>query len=166
MTRAVFFLAALCLAVPAGSIQGAPESLGFALPAAPAPDLSAVPLEYRAIILDAASSAGIPAWVLAGVAYAESSYRPAPRHADPADRGMFGLREAPGYHDERVRLYGEYDPCEPGQAARVAAGILADHRDSFGGWPSALSAYRRGRDGVARDGVDWGYVWTVYEATR
>ncbi len=159
MTRRVILLAALALALPVGGYQGAEHRPGPPLPPAPAPDLSGVPEAWRDMIVDAAAAAGVPALALAGLASAESDYTPAPRHRDPLDKGMFGIREAPGYHEERAMLYGEFDPEIPADAARVAAGILRDHLDRFGWYmPLALTAYHRGAGWAARNGVDWEYV--------
>lgn len=158
MTRLVLVLAALALAEPVGGFQGGESRPGPCLPPVPAPDLSAIPEAWRGMIADAAAAAGVPALALAGLARAESGYTPAPTHLDPLDKGMFGIREAPGYHEERSRLYGEYDPEQPVEAARVAAGILADHLDRFGWLPLAVTAYHRGAAWAARHGVDWEYV--------
>lgn len=162
MTRLVILLAALSIAGPAGSYQGlAPASIPR-LPPAPPPDLSAVPVAYRQMIVDAAAAAGVPVLALAGIGYAESSFRPTPTHCDPLDRGMFGLREAPGYHEERARAYGEFDAEVPEQAVHVAAGLLRDHLKRFNGYmPLALTAYHRGAGWAELNGVDWGYVERV-----
>jgi len=159
MTRLVFLLAALSIAISAGSYQGLAPATIPALPPAPPPDLSAIPVAYRAMIAARAAAAGVPVLALAGLAFAESSFRPVPVHRDPLDRGMFGLREAPGYHEERARAYGEFDPEIPEEAARVAAGLLHDHLDRFNGYmPLALTAYHRGAGWAAEHGVDWEYV--------
>lgn len=167
MTRLVLLLAALSIAGPAGSYQGlAPASIP-SLPPAPPPDLSAVPADYRQMIVDAAARAGVPVLALAGLAHAESNFTPEPKHRDPLDRGMFGLREAPGYHEERARDHGEYDPEIPEQAARIAAGILAGHLTRFDGYmPLALTAYHRGAGWAREHGVDWRYVNKVAEVYR
>lgn len=159
MTRLVILLATLSIAIPVGGYQGLAPRPDLALPPAPPLDYSVIPEPWRDMIVDAAARAGVPVLALAGLAYAESSFRPAPTHRDPLDRGMFGLREAPGYHEERARLYGNYDPERPEQAVRVAAGILRDHLERFGGYmPLALTAYHRGAGWAARNGVDWEYV--------
>lgn len=158
----LILLAALSIAAPAGSYQGlAPASIPRLPPDSP-PDLSAVPEAYRQMIVAAAARAGVPVLALAGLASAESCFQPAPVHRDPLDRGMFGIREAPGYHEERARAHGEYDPEIPEQAVRVAAGILAGHLARFGGYlPLALTAYHRGAGWAEKNGVDWGYVGKV-----
>jgi len=161
MIRLIIILAALAIAAPVGGYQGAEHRPVPTLPPALAPDLSAIPEAWRDMIVDAAAAANVPALVLAGLARAESDYTPAPRHRDPLDRGMFGIREAPGYHEERTLLYGEFDPEIPEQAARIAAGILRDHLDRFEWLPLALTAYHRGAGWAARHGVDWEYVRRV-----
>lgn len=166
MTSLVILLAALSIAGPAGSYQGlAPASIPR-LPPAPLPDLSAVPEAWRQMIVAAAVRAGVPAMALAGLASAESGFQPTPEHKDPLDRGMFGIREAPGYHEERARAHGEYDPEIPEEAARVAAGILAGHLKRFGYLPLALTAYHRGAGWAELYGVDWRYVNRVAEVYR
>jgi len=159
MTRCpLAFLVVLSLAIPAGSIQG---SMPASMPALPPADLSYIPAAYRHDIALAASVCGVPVRILAGVAFAESSFRPDPAHADPLDRGMFGLHESTDIRAERVAKYGEYDPLDPGTAAIVAARILAEHRVNFGDWSRAIAAYRQGASGVRRDGIGWWYVERV-----
>ena len=156
MKRLAVILLVMAPAVSSGSYAGQDEPASYF---APAP--STVPLEYREAIHSAAESAGVPVRILAGIAFAESSFRPAPVHPDPFDRGMFGLHETPAIRAERVARYGEYDPLVPGEAARVAAGILADHRVRLGSWIHAVSAYRQGARGLSEQGIDWEYVWRV-----
>jgi soluble lytic murein transglycosylase-like protein len=159
MTRLVLLLVILSIAVPAGSYQGFATATVPALPPATPPDLSTIPDAWRAMIIAAATAKGVPVLALAGLASAESDFAPAPTHKDPMDRGMFGLREAPGYHEERIRKYGEFDPEIPDEAARVAAGILRDHLTRFDGYmPLALTAYHRGAGWAEKHGVDWVYV--------
>lgn len=158
MKPAVLLLA-LSLALPVGGTQSGPaESFTWTLPPE---DLSAVPEAYRETIRAAAREAGIPARILAGIAFAESSFRADPHHPDPLDRGMFGLHESQAIRAERVARFGEYDPLDPGQAARVAAGILAEHRETFRDWRLAIAAYRQGAAGVRRDGAAEWYVVRV-----
>lgn len=156
--RLSVFALALSLALPAGSVQGRMASV---LPELPPADLSYIPVEYRRDITLAASVCGVPVRILAGVAFAESSFRPDPAHPDPLDRGMFGLHESEEIRAERVAKYGEYDPLDPGMAAIVAARILAEHRANFGDWSRAIAAYRQGASGVRREGVEWWYVERV-----
>lgn len=167
MTRPLVVLAAvLAISEPAGGSQTIRTPPPVTLPPDPEPDLSAVPEAYRQIILTAALSAGVPVLILAGLARAESDFTPAPAHRDPLDKGMFGIREAPGYREERARLYGEYDAEDPVQAARVAAEILADHMAHFGYMPAAIAAYHRGAGWVELNGIDWEYVdkvWALVE---
>lgn len=159
--RPLALFIALSLAIPAGSIQGLASAPSTILPPAQAPDLLAVPAQYRPLILSTAQAAGIPPEILAGIAYAESSYRPAPAHIDPVDRGMFGLHESPAIRAERVAIHGEYDAENPVEAAPVAAGILAGHKARLGDWYTAVSAYRHGAAWTREHGIDWDYVEKV-----
>lgn len=147
--------------LPLGGYQGHEPMIAPIMQDAPAIDLSPILGEWRGMIEHAARASGVPVLILAGIAKVESNFRPAPAHLDPLDKGMFGLREV--YHEERARLYGEYDPEVPEEAARVAAGILADHYARLGSWPLAVSAYHQGARGLAKNGPRWSYVWKVYD---
>lgn len=158
MIRILFI--ALVVVLPLGGYQGIEMVKVHSLPEAQAPDLSGIPEEYREIIERAAAEKGVPVLVLAGIARAESDFTPAPAHKDPLDKGMFGLREV--YHEERARLYGEYDPENPEEAARVAAGILADHYARFKDWHLAAGAYHQGAHGLIDNGPKWSYIDRVF----
>lgn len=147
--------------LPLGGYQGHEPMVAPTMPQALAADLSPIPEEWRGMIAHAARASGVPALILAGIAKAESSFRPKPKHRDPLDVGMFGLREA--YHEERARLYGEYNAEVPEEAARVAAGILADHYSRLGSWPLAVSAYHQGARGLKDNGPCWPYIFKVYD---
>lgn len=71
-------------------------------------------------------------------------------------RGRFQINEQ--YRDERVRLYGDYDPHDPVQSARVAALILQAHYDHFGNWPLALTAYNAGATYAKQNGRRMAYI--------
>ena len=156
--RPIMLVLALSIALPAGSVQG---RMPLSLPELPPADLSYIPAAYRHDIALAAEICGVPVRILAGVAFAESSFRPDPEHPDPLDRGMFGLHESAKIRAERVAKHGAYDPLDPGTAAIVAARILAEHRANFGDWSHAIAAYRQGASGVRRDGIEWWYVERV-----
>lgn len=114
---------------------------------------------------DAAESrTGAPAWVLRGIAFAESSYRLDPQHLDPLDVGRFGLHEAPAYREERTRLYGRYDARDPYDAAYIAGRLYVDALARLGSEDAAIAAHRQGVRGVREDGVAAWYVERVREA--
>lgn len=151
----------LAVLFPLGGYQGHEPMIAPVMQDAPALDLSPIPEEWRGMMEHAARASGVPVLILAGIAKVESNFRPAPAHLDPLDKGMFGLREV--YHEERASLYGEYDPEVPEEAARVAAGILADHYSRLGSWPLAVSAYHQGARRLAENGPCWPYVFKVYD---
>ena len=159
MKIALLFLAAIIVA-PVGSIQGQGETEQPALPTRD-DSLDFVPWQYRGMIKEAAHEAGISPQILAGIAYAESSFRENPNHPDRYDRGMFGLHETPEIHAERARKWGEYDALVPEEAVRIAAGYLAECYGRLGDETLAICAYRQGVEGIRRDGPEEWYAERV-----
>lgn len=102
-----------------------------------------------------------PEWVIKGIRFAESSYGTNCAHPDPLDIGDFGLHELPSYHAERVPKWGEYNPYCPLQSAIIAGNIIMENYRIMGDIDKSISAYRRGRTGTNRDGIDWEYVEKV-----
>ncbi len=100
----------------------------------------------------AALKTGVPAAILRGIRWTESSGLPNPRHIDPLDRGAYGLHEAPTYHAERERRYGPYDALDPYDAAYITARLYADDLDALGSKDAAICAHKQGITGVKRDG--------------
>lgn len=76
--------------------------------------------------------------------------------------GRFQINER--FRAERVRLYGNYDPSDPEQAALVAAGILQAHFERFGSWPLALTAYNGGARFARENGRLSGYLGRIATA--
>jgi hypothetical protein len=115
----------------------------------------------------AALKTGAPEATLDGLAFAESSGRPDPRHIDPADKGRFGLHEDPAYHAERARRYGEYDALDPYDAAYITGRLYADALAALGNPGSAICAHKQGVEGVKRDGpLGWYLERVMKGATR
>jgi len=158
LTRLATLLSALFLALPVGGTQSPPEPAASYLPPEIMPD---VPRAYRYVIESAALTAGVPPRILAGVAFAESSFREAPPHPDPLDRGMFGLHESPAIHAERAGKWGEYDALDVADAARIAALYLAECYRAYDDEDMAICAYRQGIAGVRRDGAALWYAERV-----
>ena len=128
------------------------------------PELQVVPFtvdfeEPELTIYDIASyKTGCPEWVLIGLRFAESSYGKNINHPDPYDTGDFGLHEKPSYRSERVEKWGEYNPYCPLDSAIIAGHIIMENYRIMGDMDKAISAYRRGRTGTNRNGIDWQYV--------
>jgi hypothetical protein len=114
----------------------------------------------------AALKTGAPEPTLDGLAFAESSGRPDPRHIDPADKGRFGLHETPAYHAERERKYGAYDALDPYDSAYIAARLYADALAALGSEDAAICAHKQGIKGVKRDGPLGWYLARVKGATK
>lgn len=116
----------------------------------------------------ASHKTGCPEWILKGIRFAESSYGTNCAHPDPLDIGDYGLHETPEYHAERATKYGEYNPYCPLQSAIIAGHIIMEHYEKMGDMEQAISAYRHGRVGTYRNGIDWQYVsrvkygWSLY----
>lgn len=156
--KVIILLAALSLALPVGGTQSPPEPSALYLPPETLPD---VPRAYRYVIESAALSAGVPPRILAGIAFAESSFREAPDHPDTLDRGMFGLHESEAIHAERSGKWGEYDALKVADAARIAALYLAECYREYDDEDMAICAYRQGITGVQRDGPALWYAERV-----
>lgn len=111
---------------------------------------------------------GCPEWVLVGLRYAESSFGKNIEHPDEYDTGDYGLHEKPSYRAERVEMCGDYNPYCPLDSAIVAGHIIMEHYEKMGDMEQAISAYRHGRVGTYRNGIDWQYVsrvkygWSLY----
>ena len=101
---------------------------------------------------------GCPEWILKGIAFAESSYGTNCAHPDPLDIGDYGLHESDAIRAERVAKYGYYNPYCPLDSATIAGKIIMEHYLAMGDMDKAISAYRRGRTGTNRNGIDWQYV--------
>lgn len=98
----------------------------------------------------------IPPDLFRALAMAESDEMDSATGDDGASIGRFQLNET--FRAERVRIYGEYDPRNPVQAARVAAGILQSYFERFGNWPLALTAYNGGPGYVLSKGRRMAYI--------
>lgn len=109
----------------------------------------------------ASMETGCPEWVLIGIRYAESSFGKNINHPDPYDTGDYGLHEKPSYRAERVEMCGEYNPYCPLDSAIVAGCIIMEHYEKMGDMEQAISAYRHGRVGTNRNGIDRLYVERV-----
>lgn len=147
MTRAIFLPAAILL-------------LG-AMPYGPIPSMGSHYPDSMSIYRQASLVTGAPEAVIKGIAFAESSYRANPKHADPLDKGMFGLHESPEIRAERVAAWGDYDPLDPEEAAIIAGHIYMHNLARLGSSALAVAAYKQGVRGVLRDGADWEYVGRV-----
>ncbi len=106
-----------------------------------------LPLPFREQVEDAARQAGVPPWVLAGVARQESAWNP--RARSPA--GALGLTQVlPGTAREIVRLArlprtAAGNLFDPGTNLRIGAALLARWRERFGGsWTAALACHNAG----------------------
>ena len=116
----------------------------------------------------ASMETGCPEWVLVGLRYAESSFGKNIDHPDKYDTGDYGLHEHPAYRAERVEICGDYNPYCPLDSAIVAGHIIMEHYEKMGDMDKAISAYRRGRVGTYRNGIDRLYVdrvkygWSLY----
>lgn len=93
--------------------------------------------------------------ILWGIARAESAFDPLAVSPDGRDRGMFQLRR--DFDSER----GVDNPYNPVEAVHHAIRILEADMDALGSTDLALTAYRRGRAGARRHGVDREYVARV-----
>lgn len=111
----------------------------------------------------ASEKTGCPVWILRGLQFAESSYGANCNHVDPFDTGEYGLNERPDRRSERVKKWGEYDATNKLDSVIIAGHIIMENYEIMGDMNKAISAYRRGRTGTNRNGIDWQYVEKVKE---
>jgi len=119
-----------------------------------------VPYEKEYTLYDIAVRGTIvPASLLQAVAIVESGERDDAVGPDRLDHGRFQLRAL--YHAERAAKWGNFDPFDPIQAARIAALILEENYRALGSWPLAISAYNRGIQGTKKRGIASNYLEKV-----
>lgn len=115
-------------------------------PASPASLPQWVPARYRATILVASASEGVPPLLLAALLQSESGFDP--RAVSPV--GAQGIAQ---FMPATAAGMGLLDPFDPVQAIPAAARFLAANLRQFGGSvPMALAAYNAGPGAVRRYG--------------
>jgi len=127
----------------------------FSIPILPATD--PYPREQLTIYEAAVLGTPIPADVLKAMAIWESGEGKHLYGPDGLDEGWMMLRRL--YHDERVKLYGNFDPFNPSDATRIAALILTENYKIFdGNLLLAVAAYNQGPTGTKRNGPRIAYI--------
>lgn len=101
-----------------------------------------IPSRVLTLYESATIGTDIPPDLLRAIAIVESGEDDGAVGDGGISHGRFQINER--FRAERVAKYGEYDPCNPEQSSRVAAGILQAHFKRFGSWPLALTAYNGG----------------------
>jgi len=134
--------------------------LSSSAPFVPAPSMLARSDDRLSIYELAEALTGAPAGILHGIARAESDEDDAAVGDQGRSRGRFQINE--DFRAERVRLYGEYDPHDPGQAAILAGRIYMANLARLGNEADAIAAHRQGVTGVRRNGASMWYVERVY----
>jgi hypothetical protein len=104
---------------------------------------------------------GCPAELLVGFAFAESSNGRNLNHSNPSDRGWFGIHETKSYHEERARLYGEYNADCPLDSAILTGKLFMTNLKLLGNVNDAICAHNQGPTGVKRDGRREWYLQRV-----
>ncbi len=104
----------------------------------------AVPDQYLNTITSAASSAGVPAPLLAAILYNESRFNP----SAVSSAGAEGIAQfMPG-----TAAANNVNPWNPTSAIQGAANLLAGYHSAFGSWSDAIAAYAAGGSAVAQAG--------------
>jgi hypothetical protein len=104
-----------------------------------------VPARYRALVVSAASAAGVAPSLLAAVLKAESDFQP----GVVSSAGAQGIAQ---FMPATARGMGVRDPFDPEQAIPGAARLLAAGIREFGSIPLALASYNAGGGAVRRYG--------------
>jgi hypothetical protein len=105
-----------------------------------------------------------PAWILRGIALAESEGRDSAVGDGGISLGRMQINEL--YRAQRVAAWGEYDPQDPNDAIRIASCIFQDNLKRLGNTYLAICAHRQGAGGVERNGPTFWYVERVIERGR
>ena len=105
-----------------------------------------------------------PAWILRGIAIAESGERDNAIGDDGISRGRMQLNRH--YDAERRAKWGAFDPFSPHDAIRIADCILMANLRALGSWDLAIVGYRQGVAGVRRNGLCEWYVRRIKSAAR
>jgi hypothetical protein len=108
----------------------------------------------------AESVTGFSAEILRGIAATESHFRTRAIGDEGVSLGMFQLHSA--WRNSRIEKWGEYDSVDPFESAVVAARVMRENLDAFGGdLRLAVAAYKQGVTGVRNNGpIQW-YVDSV-----
>ena len=107
---------------------------------------------------------GCPAFILYGIASAESDFTANAIGDGGKSLGMFQINET--FRDIRVAKYGEYNPFNPIDSAIIAGFIMAENLAEFGDYHQAICAYRQGIGGVKKNGAMTWYSEKVLEKGR
>jgi len=134
--------------------------LSSSAPFIPAPSMPSRFDDRLSIYELAEAVTGAPADILQGIACAESNENDAAIGDQGRSHGRFQINE--DFREERVRLYGEYDPHDATEAAILAGRIYMANLAWLGNETDAIAAHRQGVTGVKRNGASLWYVERVY----
>jgi len=107
---------------------------------------------------------GCPAYILYGIASAESDFTANAIGDGGKSLGMFQINET--FRDMRVSKWGEYNPFNPIDAAIIAGFIMAENLAEFPDYHQAICAYRQGIGGVKENGAMTWYSEKVLREGR
>ena len=116
---------------------------------------------YLADIAAAERLHDMPKNLLARLLYQESRYRD-----DIITGEVVSHANAQGIAQIVPRWHPNVDPMNPQQAIYYAAGYLAEQKDRFGDWETALAAYNWGPTAVAKARTKHGYSWLEHAPTE
>ena len=94
---------------------------------------------------------GCPAFILYGIASAESDFMASAIGDGGKSLGMFQINET--FREIRIAKYGEYNPFNPIEGAIIAGFIMAENMAVFEDYHQAICSYRQGIDGVKENGA-------------
>ena len=106
----------------------------------------------------ASALTGCPESILRGIAFAESTYNPDAIGDDGVSIGLCQINET--FHEERARLYGEYNPWCPLDSLLIAGRLYMDNLKVLKSQRLAITAHKMGVTGAKRGEVTW-YVERV-----
>jgi len=124
--------------------------------------IACAPEREKTIFSIAAELTGCPEYIIRGIAFAESSFNACAIGDNGVSLGMFQINEL--FRNERIRLYGDYNPWCPLQSAILTGLLFMDNLETLGNVEDAIAAHRQGISGIKNNGRDQSYVNRVYFA--
>lgn len=116
-------------------------------------------IEKKTIYEIAEEQTGAPAWILEGIAMAESGGINLAIGDGGKSKGLMQLNES--YRKERVQKYGEYDPFDPLESLIISGKLYIDNLKLLGSEDLAIAAHRQGVSGVRKYGPSYWYIKKV-----
>jgi hypothetical protein len=118
-----------------------------------------IPIEYAKLIEQESKRTGVPAWILTGIFYVESTN--GKNNIGDDGHSLGPMQHFDKYYIERCNKWGTYNPFYFPDAIRISANILRENYSILKDWTLTIASYRQGVPGVLKNGPDMDYVKKV-----